>query len=153
MILQIGDAPLSSVADFRVDGRVPEFWSCREDEENLVHESPDEAVLMYLDQSPIYQQTVVYGFARMNAEVRFDPLPQVLRHLDENYGGHEAMDETPEMREATDRYIAHIARLYRVERYEVIVGYECNTAQWIARCAPQWIGEITMLGPRGCAGH
>lgn len=99
--------------------REAQFWSCREDDEYLSHETIEEAVEAWADDlhpGPLPETVTVYGFARMELptteRLASEALARLLEWMDEEYGDpHGATEPTPTMEAAAFAF----AQTFRAE--------------------------------------
>lgn len=108
--------------------RTPILWSCAEDDDSLTCENPEGAVEDYMyqhGQEGNSKQFTVYGFARTIVEYDWDhALCAILAALDEDYGGENSTDPTPEMIEAHRIFVAAILAEYESWRCETVCDME-----------------------------
>jgi hypothetical protein len=96
-----------------------EFYTCREDEEQLSFTCIEEAVEQWADDcwpNPLPETVTVYGYGRMRVVTcPTSPLEDMVERLDEEYGDPEGNYETPVtegMREAERQFIAAVLAEY-----------------------------------------
>jgi hypothetical protein len=105
------------------------FWDCRDDREQLIHDSIGEAVYAWADErdGPLPETVTVYGFARMELPSEERIAETVLEHLieriDEDYGN---PDDWAKPTEAMLTAAREFARVFRAE-------YECWACEEVTR--------------------
>jgi hypothetical protein len=92
------------------------YWSCDLDEEELRHQSIEDAVEAWADlmDGPLPETVEVYGFKRVTV-TSLDyarPLELLLETLDEDHGGDEPTNPTPAMLEAEKAFLAVVRAEY-----------------------------------------
>ena len=124
------------------------YWSI-EDEEQLSHSDPHDAIEEYLDQIEISMLTeehtvTVYEFKPMEVDPKFlHPLDVLLEHLDEEYGNPEDYSEpTAKMKEAEAAFVKIVLEEYDVWGCEKTGKFETvNSLVWIREHRPDWLED------------
>lgn len=147
--------------------REPCFWSCKEDNETLTHESVDEAVEEYLTgmlPSPcpprlsasevldVFPETVeVYGYARCDGPGQRERkawadslIEQLYEWIDDEYGDPDGRTEHESEPAATDIAVEMVDKAlegYVVWRCEFVEKQTVNVLEWARRESPEWFKE------------
>lgn len=146
----------TTATNYEYDGPIA-YWSCRDDLERLSDEDMDEAIEAYLDdlwerdqewasyKSHLPEKLSVYGWKRIkvNADMLWEPLEDVLDRIDEEYGDPDGdgQDITDKMKEAQRVFLEAVAAEYKCWACEVACTREIDPLEWIKEHRPDWMKD------------
>ena len=120
--------------------RTPEYYSCNDGYETLIHTDRDEAIHDYLDQyddDNAPDTVTVYGFAKMVPDAKWQAitmLDNLLDVLDNEYGdpnGHAGQyGATDTMRDAALEFVNKVLAEYRVYACDEVSCETVNVDEW-----------------------
>ena len=113
------------------------FWATDDGEEHLTHETEDEAISDYLDDSHDEDKpdsVMLYGYARMKVPDGWaNPLEIMIENLDDEFGSDDGdpTEITDTMRAAEKAFVSAVLSEYTVWACEVVTTKEIDLRQWI----------------------
>lgn len=128
----------------RPENREIIFWDCNPDQEELRHETIDDAIESYLEDyyDEQYPEIIMcYGFARALVSCEnIQILEYLLEHLDEQYNNPDNgfTEPTETMKQAEETFKSAVASEYRPWACDQITAVKINVQQWISENRPHW---------------
>lgn len=123
-----------------------DFWDL-ENVEILRYYEMDEAIEMILDDMEVLPETLeICGWQRKKLDIKSESeniIDTLIERLDEEYGGEDGTEITPEMKKLAEEFMTKINALYTPWQCDIVREEVIDVNKWVKENKPHWFDRKT----------